>query len=624
MDIAVIIGEIAYISRERIIDGIVDTAKKDGSNVILFTCEGFLYHDLPEYSNGEYSIFTLPDFENYDGIIVDFDSIQNIEVREYIVNKVKNTKVPCVSFNSNLGTINEIVFDNEKGFRRLIEHLINEHKLTDIHYISGPFGNADAVQRLNIFKDTLEKHGLCIKDEDIYEGDFNFNGGIMAAKKYISTGKKLPQAFVAANDFMAIGLMEELKSNGIRIPEDVVITGYDNCEIADYTSPRITTVDRGEYESGVFAYECLSNKTNGSKVNRVIVEGKPVISESCGCLCDKRDGNKNSPSVVNMKIHMDASLDLIKGMTITQIEMGKLIDFEHGFEKYIERIGMEYFYFCQCGSRESYYDELEILASGREVDRDVTKYQDTVWCPIAYENGEWTSYPSYSSSLLFPPNSKRKHESSYYIVMPVHQGEVCIGYSIIGNFHDDLSGRVIQHLVLGIDEALSKIRKNDIMTTMLARINQKWKYDELTGLYNRSGLVNNADKLIDEANKNDKGISVIFYDLDGLKAINDSKGHDAGDLYIKSMADILINSTNEDDIVCRYGGDEYIVVTIEDSVDASLETFNRITSNIHEPILTSAGYAFGHISRIDELNRLIEMADKSMYENKKKKKKQNL
>ena len=87
MDIAVIIGEIAFISRSKIMDGIVDAAKKNGDNVILFTSEGFIFHHLKDYSEGEYNVFTLPALENYDGVIIDLDSIQNdkalIDVGEY-------------------------------------------------------------------------------------------------------------------------------------------------------------------------------------------------------------------------------------------------------------------------------------------------------------------------------------------------------------------------------------------------------------------------------------------------------------------------------------------------------------------------------------------------------------
>lgn len=536
MDIAVIIGEIAFISRYKIMDGIVDAAKKNGDNIILFTCEGFIFHHLKDYSDGEYNIFTLPTFENFDGIIIDLDSIQNEKMREYLYDNIKNSNVPTVSFNKE---------------------------------------------------------------------------------------KKLPEAFVVANDFMAIGLMEELKTNGIRIPEDVLVTGYDNCDIAAYTTPRLTTVDRGEYASGVLAYERLIENIKGLKSDcKDVIYGTPILAGSCGCCINEDENCKLTQSVVDLKIHMDDSLDLLKGLSLGFSHMSEISHFQQIFEKYIKQIDMETFYFCQCGSRESYYEELEMMANQGRIKRNQTVYQDTVWCPFAYENGEWHSYPSYSKKLLFPPSSNVKKDCGYYIVMPVHQGKICIGYSIIGNFKNRVSGRVLQHLVLGIDAALGNIRKNDIMTSMLAKINHKWQYDELTGLYNRSGYVNNAIHLIDIAKSDGDGICVIFFDLDGLKKVNDEQGHEAGDKYIKSMADLLKACADDTDIVCRYGGDEYIVISVQHSWDDCVKKLNSITSNIKEPLSASAGCVFDVVTGMDELNLLIEEADKRMYEYKKKKKRE--
>ena len=179
---------------------------------------------------------------------------------------------------------------------------------------------------------------------------------------------------------------------------------------------------------------------------------------------------------------------------------------------------------------------------------------------------------------------------------------------------------MLQHLVLGIDAALGNILKDDIMNTMLAKINQKWQYDELTGLYNRSGFVNNVERLIDVANRTNQGISVIFFDLDGLKKVNDGEGHEAGDRYIQSMANLLKDHTKNDDVVCRYGGDEYVVVSAEASKEDSDKKLNQILDAVKAPLSVSAGYAFDQVSGIDELNQLIEQADQRMYVYKKQKK----
>ncbi|MCQ2465510.1 MAG: GGDEF domain-containing protein [Oscillospiraceae bacterium] len=622
MDIAVIIGEVAYISRERILDGIIDAARDDGANIILFTSEGFLFHEMKEFSSGEYNIYKLPFIENYDGVIIELDSISNPKIQQYLTDTIIESKVPCVSINRELGESNVINFENESGFRTLISHLVTEHKFTNFHYLSGPLSNRDAVERLDIFKSTLASHEIKFKDKYVIEGDFSFDSGKKLAYQYISGERKLPEAVVCANDFMAIGLMEELKSNGIRVPEDVAITGYDNSSIAAYTIPRLTTVDRGEYKAGGLAYKKLVSNINETEFGTCdIIEGEAVIAGTCGCKMDEESHKKyESQSAVELKVNMDDSLDLLKGLTLGFANMNKVSDFQHNLEKYIKKIGMESFYFCQCGSRESYYEELEVMAAGKRVRRNMSVYQDTVWCPFAYESGEWNSYPAFNKRKLFPPGAKKKKEGGYYIVMPVHQGDICIGFSIIGNFHKRISGRVLQHLVLGIDTALGHIRKSDIMSTMLAKINQKWQFDELTGLYNRSGFVNNAEKLIEKAESEDKGICVTFFDLDGLKSVNDTKGHEAGDAYIKSMADMLRECTDESDVVCRYGGDEFVVLSIQNSLEESTERLAVLQEGIKPPVSASAGCVFDVVSSMDELSRLIEEADKRMYLYKKEKK----
>ena len=87
--------------------------------------------------------------------------------------------------------------------------------------------------------------------------------------------------------------------------------------------------------------------------------------------------------------------------------------------------------------------------------------------------------------------------------------------------------------------ALGEIREYEIMQTMFANINEKWMYDELTGIYNRTGLKKMEKSFLQYVRKNHRKIVVYFIDLDGLKRINDQFGHEEGDCYIKSMAGIL-------------------------------------------------------------------------------------
>lgn len=86
------------------------------------------------------------------------------------------------------------------------------------------------------------------------------------------------------------------------------------------------------------------------------------------------------------------------------------------------------------------------------------------------------------------------------------------------------------------------------------------------------------------------------------------------------MATTLQKTAKDSDLVCRYGGDEFIVISTQNTWEDSLKKMDSITEQIVAPLSASAGCVFDHVSRIDELNRLIEMADEKMYTYKKNKK----
>ena len=93
-----------------------------------------------------------------------------------------------------------------------------------------------------------------------------------------------------------------------------------------------------------------------------------------------------------------------------------------------------------------------------------------------------------------------------------------------------------------------------------ARLNQIARFDELTGLTNRSFFQQHLDDAFSHSMKTGVTLTLIFLDLDGFKDINDTQGHDVGDLLLKQVAERLINRLSEADIVARFGGDEFVIL----------------------------------------------------------------
>jgi len=152
--------------------------------------------------------------------------------------------------------------------------------------------------------------------------------------------------------------------------------------------------------------------------------------------------------------------------------------------------------------------------------------------------------------------------------------------------------------------------------------------DELTGLFNRRGFLTLAEKQMQNAERMGQEIFLLFADLDKMKEINDSLGHDAGDLALKSIADILRDTFREGDVVARLGGDEFACLIFSgQGIDREQAIVSRLESNIRKVNAMEAlpfvlSLSVGAIRRHNQqsLEEMMLRADALMYENKARKK----
>jgi diguanylate cyclase (GGDEF)-like protein len=152
---------------------------------------------------------------------------------------------------------------------------------------------------------------------------------------------------------------------------------------------------------------------------------------------------------------------------------------------------------------------------------------------------------------------------------------------------------------------------------------REMNYDYLTGAYNRRLL----DKYINR-NAGNKVFSVILMDIDGLKGINDSFGHQAGDESLKNVVSITKSCIREDDFVARIGGDEFIVILDIQSADSLEDAVRRIECTVAEfnsksgkpyVISLSFGYGIYDSEKYGDINNFFEQIDSWMYAEKAKK-----
>jgi DNA-binding LacI/PurR family transcriptional regulator len=160
---------------------------------------------------------------------------------------------------NDIGIVSEnmsnILLDYSAGIEEAVRHLVSlGHE--KIAHIAGTSKVRSGVIRREAFVNSIKRYLPEQKELLIFEGDFRFESGRLAASEILELSE-LPTALVVANDLMALGAMQELKANGIRIPQDISIVGFDDIAFASLADPPLTTVCSPRVEIGRRAIEAL-------------------------------------------------------------------------------------------------------------------------------------------------------------------------------------------------------------------------------------------------------------------------------------------------------------------------------------------------------------------------------
>ena len=152
--------------------------------------------------------------------------------------------------------------------------------------------------------------------------------------------------------------------------------------------------------------------------------------------------------------------------------------------------------------------------------------------------------------------------------------------------------------------------------------------DPLTGLYNRRFLEATLEQELHRSSRHHTGLGVIMADIDKFKLFNDSFGHTAGDIVLKEVGSLLRRSVRTEDIVCRYGGEEFLVVLPDVSLESVRERAEVMRDTIAKLDLQHAGHALGKITASFGISFsqdgvltpdiLLRYADEALYESKRR------
>jgi hypothetical protein len=201
-----------------------------------------------------------------------------------IVQAAQNKSVPVISVDHPLDSCYNIDFDYDSSLEGIITHIIETHNAKRLNFIAGVRGNDYSERRVAIFRKVLEAHHIPVENERIGYGDFWYGPTNRVMDAFLSSSLPFPDAIICANDAMAIAAYERLIDAGYRVPEDVLLTGFDGINEALHHQPFIATarhdIDQAAYATLALFQDLFDGKS--CPVN-TLIESKLILGGTCGC-----------------------------------------------------------------------------------------------------------------------------------------------------------------------------------------------------------------------------------------------------------------------------------------------------------------------------------------------------
>ena len=579
---------------------------------VYHTCSDLYWKTLSE--KGEQSVFELIDYNITDAVVTFEEGVYAEDVMTKIRMDAAEYGKPVISVGVEHDDCISIKFDYAKGFEQVVRHVIEQHGVRDIGFIAGRKGEGNSEERTAVFRKILEEHDIPFRNDVFYYGDY-WSAPTLKAVDDMIEGNKIPRAIVCANDMMAIAAGAEFQRRGYKIPEDIIITGFDGSEESKFCTPMLTTSGCSYDDTAKTIIDAISKALTGEKTEKIYtVDYDLSVENSCGCKPSIEQINTGEYIRIlrdRMNRYQDEERVLYElAVNIMNCETPKTLAAllkEYNFGDVAVVVNGDFFDERKApgiSNRESLFDDEMILLRSLAVeDRNIPQHFDRTSIIPDIEN-----IMNYKVPLIFSVLA--------HIGIPL--GYVCFYY------HVQLSEYFkIPLYVNSLNTALGSFRSVTYQKYMTKHIEEMYRHDMLTGLYNRTGFYNALEAL---PRRNDQLALVVSVDVDGLKYINDNFGHEAGDYAIRAAAAALESVSIENKVCGRFGGDELALFAIVDTdlaeqvkeeINDKMAELNRRSGKSYV-LSASVGVAVAPVENF-WFDDVMHIADKYMYEDKRQK-----
>ncbi len=568
---------------------------------------------------------------------------------------VRELGLPTVTIDSQLPGTTCVRGSNLTGMRALMSHLLDECGIRRPVLARGIAHQQDAVERESVFREELARRDIPVDEDLVIEGGFWSDVAHQELRALLGRRRDF-DAVVACNDLSARGCIGALTDAGLRVPDDILVTGFDNNQDT-LQWPGLTTVDPNLAEQGRTAAQLLLAEIAGDAppASTAIVPSTLVIRDSTSVAPrSERDQLAAALRMVETaRAHM-AQQDAAAGMVRSTQSSQTLDDVIEAMGSCVSWLKLRRCFVAVradlCGDVRCLPADL-LTGSDDEKPSAQTDQMPVLRLLLDFHDGSVHPPPPdpYPAHRLLPEQLRDQLADGVLIALPLVVGEREYGYLLLERHHSRLAFHETLHVDLA--RALDTVFHRRALEETVARRTTQLRaeitirrqaerrlqsantelqlmafQDGLTGIANRAAFEQHLSRHWEQLVPAHSPLTMLLVDVDLFKNYNDHYGHIAGDKALRIIAECLQRSTRRgNDLVARYGGEEFAAVLPRSESTAGLTVASRFqaalarkdivhaASTIADVVTASIGVAVIHPHANVEPTDLIETADRALY-----------
>ena len=604
--------------------GMMAELSEKEADLFLFLC----YPIQVESENrrrGQFNIFNLPDLSDFDGVVIFSSSINFRETLDELFARCEKLHVPVIVQGMEHEHFYTLNSDNYHAMRSLCEHLLDKHDVEDMCFFAGPEGSYDSQIRLKAIRDVLEERGRSGILKDVYCTEWENARVEKYIREHIADGWKPPRAILCANDGLAMQACTTLAEYGYSVPEDIIITGFDHIDESQVFYPSISSIDQLFDNTGRICSGLWHDVISGRKREKdVLTPCEFIPGESCGCFdaCNnddiRRAAGRSAFITRSQTNYFSRKLNAIDN---TILASGSYEDFRERLRVlYLDDHDYEgdsfHILFANEFGQSLYNTDIPMRTDG---------YSDRMDVICSMEDGVVYDKESFVTRGLVPGYTGTG-PNHLYIFLPIHSKRRAYGYVVFRDHIDKVYNHVLQTYQDRFSMAVEKYRRSVRLNLLNEQLLELMNRDPLTNVNNRTAYETKTKELQAQIEMDEHAeFGIVMFDINNLKTVNDTLGHDAGDVYIIRCCRLICKVYSHSPVY-RIGGDEFVAVLTGDDYRkraALIARLKRRIAAVADQTPTDPGYvsvACG-LAVFDRLaDKAVEdvtkRADTEMYRNK--------